>query len=86
MPAAQPRMDRVIAYLLGRSTDITTLDPGLDLIENRVLDSLHFVEFLVLLEELTGTQLSLEDVTAEDFRTLDAIRARFFPAEAGHAV
>ena len=85
MTTAQSQMDRVVAHLLARRGDIARLDPDFDLIENRVLDSLGFVEFLVLLEELTGSQLSLDEVTSEDFRTLNAIRARFFPPETGHA-
>lgn len=68
----------VAAYLLRRRPDLGSIDPDLDLIENRVLDSLGFVDFMYLLEEHTGEQVSLDTVCAEDFRTLNTIKARFF--------
>jgi acyl carrier protein len=68
----------VVEFLRSKHPDLERIDPQLDLIENRILDSLHFVEFMYLLEEMTGQEISLEEVSAEDFRTLAAIRAKFF--------
>lgn len=68
----------VVEFLRSKHPDLEEIDPQLDLIENRVLDSLHFVEFMYLLEEMTGREILLEEVSAEDFRTLTAIRAKFF--------
>lgn len=68
----------VIDYLRARRPDLEDIDPDLDLIENRILDSLGFVDFLYLLEEHTGQPISLDTVSAEDFRTLNRIKARFF--------
>lgn len=68
----------VTNFLLTLRPDLATIDDDLDLIENRVLDSLAFVNFLYVLEEHTGQEISLEEVTPEDFRTLAAIRKRFF--------
>jgi acyl carrier protein len=42
-----------------------------------VLDSLGFVNFLYVLEEQTGREISLDQVSPEDFRTLRKIRERF---------
>lgn len=55
-----------------------TLTPDYDLIENRVLDSLAFVEFILLLEEHSGQEISIDSVSKEDFRTIESIRKRFF--------
>jgi acyl carrier protein len=55
-----------------------TLTPDYDLIENRVLDSLAFVEFILMVEEHSGREISIDSVSKEDFRTLDSIRKRFF--------
>jgi acyl carrier protein len=71
-------IDAVVSYLLSKRPDLTSIDPDLDLIENRVLDSLGFVNFLYLLEEQTGREISMEQVTPDDFRTVNAIRKRFF--------
>ena len=73
-----PDFDLVIDYLRAKRPDLDHIDPDLDLIENRILDSLGFVDFLYLLEERTGQQISLDTVSAEDFRTLNRIKARFF--------
>ncbi|MET9466773.1 acyl carrier protein [Streptomyces sp. NPDC006544] len=80
-PAAQQAptgFDAVIHYLLGKRPDLTSIDPELDLVENRILDSLGFVNFLYVLEEQTGEEILMENVTPSDFRTINAIRKRFF--------
>jgi acyl carrier protein len=70
--------DLVLTYLLARRPELTSIDPDLDLIENRIIDSLSFVNFLYVLEEQTGQAISLDEVSPEDFRTLRRIRERFF--------
>lgn len=70
--------DAVIAYLLTKRPDLTSIDPELDLVENRILDSLGFVNFLYVLEEQTGEEILMENVTPSDFRTINSIRKRFF--------
>lgn len=76
---AQPTgIDVIVSYLLSKRPDLTEIPHDLDLIENRVLDSLGFVNFLYVLEEQTGQEILMEQVTPEDFRTINAIRRRFF--------
>ncbi|MFD0885014.1 hypothetical protein ACFQ08_10690 [Streptosporangium algeriense] len=75
--------DLVLDFLLARRPDLGTIDPDYDLIDNRVLDSLGFVNFLYVLEEQTGREISLDEVSPEDFRTLRRIRERFIDATAG---
>jgi acyl carrier protein len=70
--------DLVLSYLLARRPELTSIDPDLDLIDNRIIDSLSFVNFLYVLEEQSGQQISLDEVSPEDFRTLRRIRERFF--------
>jgi len=50
----------------------------LDLFENRVIDSLEFMNFLMLLEEATGVPVDTERVQIEQLRTLATIRSHFF--------
>ena len=68
----------VVDFLRERHPELESIDPEIDLIESRILDSLRFVEFLYLLEELTGREIPLEEVSPDDFRTINRIRARFF--------
>ncbi|SHH24224.1 acyl carrier protein [Jatrophihabitans endophyticus] len=70
--------DLVLTYLLARRPDLSSIDEDLDLIDNRVIDSLSFVNFLYVLEEATGRSISMDQVSPEDFRTLRRIRERFF--------
>jgi acyl carrier protein len=77
--AHDTQTDVVEEFLRSKHPELDTIDPTLDLIESRILDSLQFVEFMLLLEEATGREIPLEEVSAEDFRTLSSIRARFFP-------
>jgi acyl carrier protein len=79
-------IDVVLDYLKSKRPDLESIPEDLDLIENRVLDSLGFVNFLYVLEEQTGREISMEQVTPEDFRTVQAIRRRFFDdaVNAGH--
>ncbi|MEV7612168.1 phosphopantetheine-binding protein [Streptomyces sp. NPDC089799] len=75
-------MKGVHEFILARNPGLEKLDGDLDLIDSRAINSLAFVEFIFLLEELTGVQIDPEDVNLDDFRTLDAIEARFFSRKA----
>ncbi|MFF9765933.1 acyl carrier protein [Streptomyces sp. NPDC053086] len=69
-------------FILGRNPRLGQLPDELDLIDSRAINSLAFVEFIFLLEELTGEPIDPEDVDLDDFRTLNAIEARFFKQKA----
>lgn len=73
----------IIDYLLSKNPELTSIDPDLDLIESRVLDSLGFVNFLYVLEEHTGREIALDQVSPEDFRTVNRIAERFLGGDGG---
>lgn len=75
-------MQAVRQFVLDRNPGLGQLDSGLDLIDSRAINSLAFVEFIFLLEELTGEPIDPEDIDVDDFRTLNAIEARFFKEKA----
>ncbi|MFE9581120.1 hypothetical protein ACFYO1_32430 [Nocardia sp. NPDC006044] len=68
----------VVGFLRERRPDLVDIDPDLDLIDNRIISSLMFVEFLYRLEEATGREITLDSVSPNDFRTVNRIKARFF--------
>ncbi|MFD8011486.1 acyl carrier protein [Streptomyces sp. NPDC058955] len=78
-PDAMPALRE---FILSRNPKLEDLSNDLDLIDSRAINSLAFVEFIFLLEELTGEPIDPEDVDLDDFRTLDAIEAAFFTKEA----
>ncbi|MEV7807461.1 acyl carrier protein [Microbispora sp. NPDC088329] len=75
-------MQAVRAFILGRNPKLGEVPDDLDLIDSRAINSLAFVEFIFLLEELTGEPIDPEELDLDDFRTLAAIQARFFKQKA----
>ncbi|MCL6296859.1 acyl carrier protein [Streptomyces kronopolitis] len=69
-------------FILGRNPELGQVPEDLDLIDSRAINSLAFIEFIFLLEELTGESVDPEDVDLDDFRTVKAIEARFFQQKA----
>ncbi|MGW4365656.1 hypothetical protein ACWEKT_08425 [Nocardia takedensis] len=65
-------------FVRRKHPDITVLTLETDLVAMRLLNSVDFLEFLLALEDLTGREISLDEVAPEDFRTVNAIHSRFF--------
>lgn len=74
--------DAVIAWLRERGFDPETHAADYDLLENRVIDSLHFMEFVHLLEQHTHRELLAEGLVLDQFRTFAAIRENFLAGSA----
>ncbi|MCX5375088.1 4'-phosphopantetheinyl transferase superfamily protein [Streptomyces sp. NBC_00091] len=72
-------------WLLARHEELEDIAPDLDLIENRLIDSLSFVEFVFLLEQHSGRSIQLETLEVDEIRTLDAIKTHFFTVQVGQA-
>ncbi|MFB0631436.1 holo-ACP synthase [Streptomyces sp. AB3(2024)] len=72
-------------WLLARHEELDDIAPDLDLIENRLIDSLSFVEFVFLLEQHSGRSIQMETLEVDEIRTFAAIEAHFFTAEAVQA-
>lgn len=66
---------QVMAWLLARKPELQEIDMDTDLIENRIIDSLSFMNFVFFLEELTGQELQATARSVNSFRTLRAIQS-----------
>ncbi|MEU3606035.1 acyl carrier protein [Streptomyces sp. NPDC035033] len=77
-------MERVIAWIHEKNPGLDgPIGRDEDLIEARLIDSLDFLEFIYLLESVSGRTIDLQEVSIDDFCTLDRIQERFLtPAEA----
>ncbi|MGO4456881.1 acyl carrier protein [Streptomyces sp. M-16] len=74
-------MDRIATWLHEKNPGLDgPIGTDEDLIEARLIDSMDFLEFVDLLEELSGTTIDLQEVTIDDFRTLDSVQKRFLSA------
>ena len=71
------KIAKILEFIHSRNPEVGELTMDDDLIDRRAVDSLAFVEFLYLLEELGGEVIDLEDIDIEDFRTLRSIDKRF---------
>ncbi|MEU9865322.1 acyl carrier protein [Streptomyces sp. NPDC047971] len=71
-------LQQVKNWILERHPEREDIAPDLDLIENRLIDSLSFVEFVFLLEQESGRSIQMETLEVEEIRTLAAIGTHFF--------
>ncbi|MEU4112246.1 acyl carrier protein [Streptomyces sp. NPDC048208] len=78
------KMTKILTFIHQRNPEVGELKMDDDLIDRRAVDSLAFVEFLYLLEELSGETIDPEEIDVEDFRTLRAIDKRFLHGAAAH--
>ena len=71
-------MEEVISWIRSKNPDLQTEVTGdIDLIESRLIASVSFLEFIALLEELSGEPIDVGSLDVSDFRTLDRISAKF---------
>lgn len=73
------------AFLREDHPELTEIGMDQDLIDSRILDSLRFMNFLFLLEELTGVPFEIDRIAVDDFRTLRTIEQRFLMGESHDA-
>jgi acyl carrier protein len=68
-----PKLGEVVAWLRRRHPEAGEIGPEDDLIDSRLIDSLGFLEFIVLIERLSGRPVDLGTLDVDDFRTLRRI-------------
>ena len=71
-------MERIAAWLHEKNPGLDgPIEGDEDLIEARLIDSMDFLEFIDLLEDISGNSIDLQEVTIDDFRTIDRVQQRF---------
>lgn len=70
--------EKIRKYIESLQKDPCSFTDADDLIENRLIDSLQFMDFVLYIEELSGKEISMEGLNIEDFRSVDKIAASFF--------
>lgn len=53
-----------------------------DLVDTGVLDSLFFVEYILMIEDLSGVEVEVGEELLEKTRTLKMVKENFFQASA----
>jgi hypothetical protein len=80
-PASEKSIDRARQWLLNNNKHLDDIPSDLDIVANRLIDSLQFVGFVLYIEELRGRPIPERDVNVDSFRTLENIRERFFTGQ-----
>jgi acyl carrier protein len=70
-------LSKVKAWLAAKHGAEVEIGDTEDLIDNRIIDSLWFLEFILFIEEISGHENILESATVDAFRTLRAIDETF---------
>jgi acyl carrier protein len=71
-------LKKVTDWIMEKNKTVELIDKDEDLIDSGLIDSLAFVEFLFLIEELSGQCLSINEDTLSKVRTLQVINDNFF--------
>ena len=71
------KQQRLTQWILAYHPSISTLPHTLDLIENRLIDSLRFTELILFIEQLTQTNIDMNTLDLADFKTIDSLSKRF---------
>lgn len=64
-------------WLLQLHPDLDTIDDTLDLFANKLIDSINFVEYVLMIEELSGQSVHVDGRILERLSTLERVRAHF---------
>jgi len=80
-PSTEAQLESLKAWLLKKKPEVGDIDMDFDLIENRVIDSLGFLDFVFFLEQLTGRELETDAKTVTAFRTLRNVRDMILTAD-----
>jgi acyl carrier protein len=71
-------MEEIISWIRSKNPDLDGEIAGdTDLIESRLISSVSFLEFVALLEELSGQSIDVGSLSVADFRTIDRINENF---------
>lgn len=79
-PDSDPIMAQLKAWIVSNNQSAEGMDVDTDIVENKLIDSLNFINFLVLVEELRGGEIPYDEVEVERFRTLRSIKTHFLDA------
>lgn len=71
-------VEQITTWILARHPEVNSIDPDHDLIESRLIDSLGFIEFVLLIQRLAGRPIDIEAAGIESFRSLKNIEQVFF--------
>ncbi len=64
-------------WLLEKNPDLDAIDDDLDLFENKLLDSINFVEFILIIEELIDREIPVSSDLVANTSTLRLVSKHY---------
>ena len=83
MSAAAEARTAIRRWLAAHARRDVPIDDDTPILELRVIDSLKVLELVLLVEELTGRPVSIEQLVPGSFRDVATICATFFATDEG---
>ena len=71
------KTNEVKQWLLSKKKYLSDISFDLDLIENDVVDSLSFVEYVLVIEEISGKEVVVDDTVLDKVRTLAQVQRNY---------
>ena len=71
----------IAQWILRQHPEINHLPMDIDLIENRLIDSLRFMEFIFFLEGLSGQSIEISKIQLDDFRSIQSLADKYGQAK-----
>ncbi|WP_327316911.1 acyl carrier protein [Streptomyces sp. NBC_01235] len=75
----------VMTWIYEQNPDVEDIDLDLDLFDTRLVNSLSLIEFVVVIERVSGRVIDRRQLKTEDFQTLRTIQEKFFDGSADSA-
>ncbi len=68
----------LVEWLNNKKKMIQAIPETLDLIDNDILNSLLFAEYIMMIEDLSGVEIEVDDDLLEQVRTLALVKSNYF--------
>lgn len=78
MNTAVQGLDALRHWLLEKNPDLDAIDDDLDLFESKLLDSINFVEFILIIEELIDREIPVSSDLVARTSTLRLVSENYF--------
>jgi acyl carrier protein len=77
MDVTLQKIEKIKQWLLDKNPELNDIDMNIDILNNRLIDSLQFMTFLLFIEEVRGQKIPADHIALENFQTLRAIKNNF---------
>ncbi len=74
----EDNFDTLVNWLNQRNKSTANITETIDLVESNVLNSLLFAEYIMMIEDLSGIEIEVDDDLLDQVRTLSLVKNHYF--------